>query len=139
MRVELRRLGDFVFAVQPVDAEIPLMTVISLLAWSIYFLYAPFVAILLILTHYALRRILWRSGRRAGFCPSACALGMAFQYMQVWTRPNVEYVLAEKQKEDAEEDGEGDPDSPEARLRHFHRQLRGIRRGDPVERLVLRI
>jgi len=115
------------------------MTVISLLAWSIYFLYAPFVAILLILTHYALRRILWRSGRRAGFCPSACALGMAFQYMQVWTRPNVEYVLAEKQKEDAEEDGEGDPDSPEARLRHFHRQLRGIRRGDPVERLVLRI
>ena len=115
------------------------MTMSVFLVCCLYALYAPFLTILMILAYYALRRTLWRSGQRAGFCPSAFALGMAFQFMQTFTRPSVEYVLAEKQKEYADEDGHGDPDSPEARLRHFHRQLWRIRRGDPVERLELRM
>jgi hypothetical protein len=41
--------------------------------------------------------------------------------------------------EDADEDDNGDGDTAAARLKHFHRQLRRIRRGDPVDRLVLRI
>ena len=48
-------------------------------------------------------------------------------------------TLEEKQKQDAEEDDSGDPESPQARLRRFHRQLRRIRRGEPVDRLVLRV
>jgi len=38
-----------------------------------------------------------------------------------------------------EEDDEGGPDPLAARMKHFHRQLRRIRRGDPVGRLILRI
>ena len=110
-----------------------------ILAWCMYALYLPFLSILLILGHYLLRRFLWKRGTGAGFCPSTTALGMAFQQMQVWTRPSVAHVLEERQKEDLDEDSDGDHDSPEARLRQFHRQLWRIRRGDPVERLVLRI
>jgi len=109
------------------------------LAWCMYALYLPVLSILLILCHYALRRFLWRRGTHAGFCPSAYALGMAFQYLQVWTRPSVAHVLAEKQKADQDDEDDGDPDSANSRLMHFHRQLQRIRRGDPVERLVLRI
>jgi hypothetical protein len=51
------------------------------------------------------------------------------------------HVLESRQDEaeDADEDDNGDPESTAARLKHFHRQLRRIRRGDPVERLVLRV
>lgn len=114
------------------------MTMSSLLAWSIYMLYAPLLAILLIVGHYALCRWMRRRGVRAGFYHSGAALGMAFQFVQALTAPSVAYVLAEKQKQQQDEDEDGDPLSHQARLRHFHRQLQRIRRGDPVERLVLR-
>jgi hypothetical protein len=99
----------------------------------------PFVAIVLILFHYALRRVLFRRRKRLGrgrrgFYPSAVALGMAFQFMQVFTRPSIAYVLEEKQKDEAEEDDEGDPETLQKQL---GRQLRRIRRGEPVDRLVL--
>jgi hypothetical protein len=64
---------------------------------------------------------------------------MAFQFMQIFTRPSVAHVLVEKQKEEADEDGDGDPESPASKLRFFHRQLRRIRCGEPVDRLVLRV
>lgn len=113
-------------------------------AWCIYAMFLPFVAIVMILVHYMLRRMLFRRRRRLGklglgYYPSTFALGMAFQFMQVFTRPSIAYVLVEKQKEEADEDGDGDPDSPTARLKHFHRQLMRIRRGDPIDRLVLRV
>ncbi len=120
------------------------MNLDSFYAWSIWAMSLPFLAIILILLHFLVRRALWRRRARLGkgrlgFYPSTVALGMAFQFMQVFTRPSVAYVLEEKQKEEAEEDDNGDPESPQARLRPFHRQLRRIRRGEPIDRLVLRM
>jgi hypothetical protein len=120
------------------------MSLLSVFAWGMYAASLPFVAIVLILAHYSLRRLLFRRGRRGKdgrtvYCPSSTGLGMAFQYMQVFTRPSVAYVLEEKQSQEVEEDDEGGPDPLAARMKHFHRQLRRIRRGDPVGRLILRI
>lgn len=100
----------------------------------------PFVAIGVIFVHYYVRRAVWKCKRRRGkesshFCPSSSALGMALLFMQVFYRPSVEYVLEEKQDEDVDQDDEGDPESP---AKHLSHQLRKIRRGEPVDRLVLR-
>jgi len=120
------------------------MNLESFYAWSIWAMSLPFVLIVLILAHFLVRRALWRRrvrrGKgRVGYYPSTVTLGMALQFMQIFTRPSVAYVLEEKQKQEAEEDDNGDPESPQARLRHFHRQLRRIRRGERVDRLVLRV
>ena len=58
------------------------------------------------------------------------------QFMQVYWRPSVSYVLEEKQDEDADEDDNGDPENLKKQL---DRQLKRIRRGEPVDRLVLRL
>jgi hypothetical protein len=101
---------------------------------------APLLAIVLILAHYYLLRLVvqWLKpqGRRRVFCPSSFALGMAFQFMQVYHRPRMIHVLEAKQEQQAEEDESGDPDTP---LRPFHRQLRRIRQGKPLELLELRL
>jgi hypothetical protein len=68
------------------------------------------------------------------------ALGLAFmQLIRVFYQPGLAHVLEAKLDEDADEDDSGDPESPEERLRHFHRQLRRIRRGEVIDRLVLRM
>jgi hypothetical protein len=101
---------------------------------------APFVAILFILLHYNLRRARWRGALRrgqkpSGFCPSP-SLGSAFQIMEEFYRPSVACVIEAKLEEDVDEDENGDPDTP---LKHFHRQLRRIQQGEPVDILVLRL
>ncbi|MGD0628048.1 MAG: hypothetical protein ABR987_01775 [Terracidiphilus sp.] len=117
------------------------MNIDAVYGWCMYASSLPLVAIVLILFHYCLRRVLFRrrkhlgKGRR-GFYPSAYALGLAFQFMQVFTRPSIAYVLEEKQKQEAEEDDEGDPESLQKQL---SRQLRRIRRGEAVDRLVFRM
>ncbi len=102
---------------------------------------APFLAIGAILVYYCLLRARWRLNQRlgrknSGFCPSSSALGMAFLFLQVFYRPSVANVVEVKQEEDADEDDEGDPESLTKQL---NRQLKRIRRGEPVERLVLRL
>lgn len=110
------------------------------LCW-ILLLNAPYVAIGVILVHYLWRRAAWRRGRRLrrrrlGYYPSAFAFGMVLQFVQVFYRPSVDYVLEAKQEEAAEEDDEGDP---ETAAKQLSRQLKRIRRGEPVEKLVLRL
>jgi hypothetical protein len=117
------------------------MTLNTFIAWCIYGLYAPFLIILLILVHCVVQRFLWRRRKRRGlsglgFYPSAFALGMAMQFLQTFHRPSMAYVLEAKRDEDADEDDEGDPESL---LKQLTRQLRRIRRGEPIERQVLRI
>jgi hypothetical protein len=101
---------------------------------------APLLAIVLILAYYYLLRLVGKrlkpQGRSRVFCPSSFALGMAFQFMQVYHRPSMVHVLEAKQEQQVEEDESGDPDTP---LRHFHRQLRKIRQGKPLELLELRL
>jgi hypothetical protein len=83
------------------------------------------------------RRARTRSGGdHPGFSASTFSLGMALQNMEMLIRPGVEYTIQEIYDEDAEQDGEGNPDDPSVLL---HRQLRRIRRGEPVERLTVRM
>jgi hypothetical protein len=108
---------------------------LSLLASAVPFLSIP--ALFLI---FYLRRIGWRLKKhlrikRPGFRPSYVALGNALQTLEVLTRPNVDYVLEQKYDEDTNEEDQGDPDDPAAQL---NRQLKRIRRGEHVDRLVLR-
>jgi len=102
---------------------------------------APLWAVVAILVYYQVRRTVWRRNNRhgkrnLGFCPSSAAMGMALLFLQVFHRPSVAYVVEARQEEDADEDDDGEPESLTKQL---DRQLRKIRRGEPVERLVLRL
>jgi hypothetical protein len=108
--------------------------------WSLLASAAPLLAIPALFLIFYLRRIGWRLKKRLrikrpGFRPSYVALGNALQTLEVLTRPDVDYVLEQKYDEDADEDDEGEPDDPAAQL---NRQLRRIRRGEHLDRLVLR-
>jgi hypothetical protein len=102
---------------------------------------APFVAIAAILGLYLLRRARWLRNPRTGkplfgIQPSAVGLGMAFLFLQMFWRPSLSHAIEAREKVDVEEDDDGDPDTPEKQL---SRQLKRIRRGEVVERLVLRM
>jgi len=102
---------------------------------------SPFVAIVAILVHYQVRRTLWKRGKRngtrgLGFCPPSAALGAAFLLLTTFYRPRIEFAIEASVREEVKEDDQGDPEDPE---KLFSRQLRRIRRGEPVERLELRL
>ncbi len=69
---------------------------------------------------------------------SAANLAAAFQFLSIAYRPNHAFVAKAQiqQQEDADEDDDGSPESP---VKHLHRQLRRIRRGEPVDRLIWRL
>lgn len=101
----------------------------------------PFLAIFAILVHYFLQRAAWKSKQRRGhakpgFYPSAAALGTILLFAQVFYRPSVAYAVEARLEVDAAEDDAGDPETP---ARALERQLRRIRRGEPVDRLVMRL
>ncbi len=117
------------------------MGVNTLYYLSMFLMSSPAWAIAAILAHYLLRRAAWKRGkglgrRRLGYYPSSIALGMAFQFIQVFHRPSMAYVVEARLDEDADEDDEGDPETVHKQL---NRQLRRIRRGEEVDRLVLRL
>jgi hypothetical protein len=102
---------------------------------------APFLTIIVLLVYYQLKRTTWKWNRQRGrqnlgFCPSTAALGSIFLFAQVFTRPSIAHVLEARQVEDADEDDDGDPDSPE---KHLNSQLKKIRRGLPIDGLILRL
>jgi len=116
--------------------HIDVLTAVGSLASS-----APFWAVAAILVHYQVRRAAWRRNRRhgkkiGGFCPSSAALGVALLFLGVFYRPSVANIVEVKLDQEADEDDSGDPD---ALTKELDRQLRRIRRGEPVENLVLRI
>jgi hypothetical protein len=63
-------------------------------------------------------------------------LGAILLFAQVFYRPTLSHVLEARKNEDAEEDYQGDPEGPK---KHLNRQLKRIRRGEPVGDLVLRL
>jgi hypothetical protein len=69
---------------------------------------------------------------------SAAGLGAAFQFLSMAYRPDHAFV-AKAQIQQQEDTGEDDDGSPETPIKHLHRQLRRIRRGEPVERLIWRL
>lgn len=101
----------------------------------------PLLTIVFVVLHYSLRRAAWKRAKRRGkkyrgFCPSTSAMGNALLFLQIFHRPSVAYVVEAKLDEEAEEDDNGGPETPEKQL---HRQLRKIRRGERLDRLVLRL
>lgn len=102
---------------------------------------APFLTIFGLFIYYFLLRVNFRRRRRrgkrfSGTYPSTFALGMAFQFLQVFYQPTTAFEIQAKLVEDVEEDDQGDPETPE---KHLHRQLRRIRRGEQIDTLVLRL
>ena len=101
----------------------------------------PFLAITAIFVHYCVRRAAWKRKQRRGeknlgFCPSSAALGAAMLFLQIFVRPSLQHVVAEKQEQDQDEDDSGVPENPEKRV---DRQLKRIRRGEKTDDLVLRM
>jgi hypothetical protein len=71
--------------------------------------------------------------KRRGFYPTTFALGIAFQQIQLFVAPDVAHAIAERLKEQAEDDDEGGTENP---ARHLDRQLRRLRRGERLETLT---
>jgi hypothetical protein len=117
----------------------------ALFAWFMLAGFASFLAVAVVVCYYLASRVVLRRRARGGRRRSklsgyGLALGLAFmQLIRTFYQPDVAYLLEAEQDEDADEDDSGDPETPEGRLRHFHRQLRRIRRGEVIDRLVLRM
>jgi len=117
----------------------------TIFGWCIVAGFIPFLLVVVTLVYYCISRIRLRLRKRVGsrrsrLYPYCVAAGMAFlQLVRVFYQPDLAYVLEVKQDKDADQDDSGDPDTPEGRLKHFHRQLKRIRRGQPVDRLEWRM
>lgn len=101
----------------------------------------PFLAIATLLAHYYIRRTLWQYKKRRGkanpgFCPSSVALGTIFLFAQVFLSALCTHAVEIRQDVDVRKEDEGEPETLAKQLR---RQLVWIRRGEPVERLMLRL
>lgn len=104
---------------------------------------SPFLAILVILAYYYIVRVPLRRRRKTGrsksrFSLSSPGLETVLLGLTLIYRPRIEYAVEaqHRQVEDADEDDNGDPDTPS---RHLQRQLRRIRRGEEVETLSVRL
>ncbi len=100
----------------------------------------PYLAIVVILLHYFVRRARWRYAKRQGrsapgFCPSSTALGMVFLLTQMFYRPSIQHAVEARLVLDVENDDLGNPETAE---RQLDRQLKRIRRGEQLDSLVLR-
>jgi hypothetical protein len=99
----------------------------------------PYFAILGILVHYVVRRAVYKYKvrRRAlpGFCPSSAALATAFLLGSMLFRPRLQYAIEAQLVVESENDDDGGPDSPGK----LDKQLKRIRRGEPIENLTLRL
>ncbi|HEX3942208.1 MAG TPA: hypothetical protein VHX11_12050 [Acidobacteriaceae bacterium] len=101
----------------------------------------PFFAVAAAFSHYLLQRRSLRRRRRftraiPGLYPASMALGMVFLLVQTFYRASVSYAVEARLVEDAGEIDEGDE---ETLAKQLNRQLRSIRRGEPLDRLVLRL
>ena len=72
--------------------------------------------------------------KHAGLSGYAFSIGLALQHLDGLLLHNVQPMIVQTMDED--EDEQGDSDDPQEL---FHRQLRRIRRGEHVDRLVLRV
>lgn len=113
----------------------------SSLMYAGYFAFVlPYLAIFFILLHNKLRRACWRRGKKLrrpnpALCSTSAALGAMLLVGQIFYRPSMAHVAETKEQIDVDEDDSGDSEHPD---RFLHRQLRRIRRGEPVGDLVLR-
>ena len=69
-----------------------------------------------------------------GFSANTFSLGLALQNIEKLIHHDVQHAIV--QIYDLDEDESGDPDDPRAQM---NRQLRRVRRGEEVDRLILRM
>lgn len=74
----------------------------------------------------------WKPGKNR----RKAAPGTILLFTQVFYRPSVAHVVEARLQVDGEEADSGDP---ETTARQLTRQLRKIRRGEPLQRLTLRL
>jgi hypothetical protein len=101
----------------------------------------PYLTIAAVLMLNSLRHARWKHGKKRrtpnpAFCSSSAALGTVLLFAQIFYRPSVSHVVEIRQQIDVDQDDLGDPEAPEKLLR---RQLRRIRRGEPIGRLRVRL
>lgn len=114
--------------------------------WAGSFSFAlPFVIIAGILLYNGSRNGLQKLRRRSSkslpaasvaSCSSSAAFGTILLLAQVFYQPSIAHVAEMRLEVDVDEDDSGDPVAP---AKHLERQLRRIRHGEPVDRLVLRL
>lgn len=102
---------------------------------------SPFLAILAILCWHSARSLVWsrnrpRSRRALGLWSSALVLGTALQFLQLIYQPSVNHVVEAQYDDQADEDDSGDPETVAKQL---NRQLKRIRRGERIDKIVLRL
>jgi hypothetical protein len=107
----------------------------------VFFAGAPMAGIAAFLAIFYLKRAGFRQNKRsrnrhAGFSSFTFSMGMALQNLEMLVNHKVQHVIEERFDQDADEDDQGDPDSPKAQI---NRQLKRIRRGELVDRLILRL
>lgn len=70
--------------------------------------------------------------------PTSPDLGAALMFLSIAYRPNHAFTAKAQivEHEDQDDDDQGGPDTPQ---RHLMRQLRRVRRGEPVDTLVWRL
>jgi hypothetical protein len=111
--------------------------------WDSLTVTSPFILVCLLL---ALSCNLTRSTKRdrpgkqrrakSAFSAAAFSIGIGLQFYDQITRPGVQHQIQQMHEEDADHDKAGDPDDPKAQL---NRQLKRIRRGEEIDRLILRL
>ena len=98
----------------------------------------PYFVIVALLIYYVIRRVrrghAVRRGSVRGFYPSSAALGVVFLLTSMLFRPRLQHAIEARDVLRAEED-DGDPDSPGK----LDKQLKRLRRGEPIETLILRM
>jgi hypothetical protein len=112
-------------------------------AWDSLAAASPCILALLLLIvyfHLAPRTRGRRAGKRrrhtSAFSASTFSIGMALQHLEQIMRPEIQHQIHQIYEEDADQEESGDPDHPKAQL---HRQLKRIRRGEEIDRLILRL
>jgi hypothetical protein len=73
--------------------------------------------------------------KHRGFSAHTFSLGLALQNLEGLVNHNVQHVVVERMEEDAEDDDQGETGDSAA---HWRRQLRRIRNGEEIDRLILR-
>jgi amino acid transporter len=124
---------NFINPLNPVDAMQEFAVSLPVLALSL-------VAAVLFVSR--IKQVIWKPKpqnrpRRFRISARNAAVGLAFLPFAAIYRPRlIEVAKAQiRQQEDVDEDDSGGPETP---LKHLMRQLRRIRRGEPVETLFLR-
>ena len=100
----------------------------------------PFLTIVGRLLHYVIRRARFNHERKSrkslpGFFPSSAALGVVFLLSSMLFRPRLQYAIEAQQVVATDEDDDGGPDPPGT----LDKQLKRLRRGERIDRLILRL